>query len=124
MSDYKLFKGITSSQTLSVINPDGGSNPAVKPWGSGDNNNSPTTQQAFQATLRGRGTVSGSIQIVASNDGVNFANYGSAVTVSGTADDGAPVVATATGSGSFVYYGGYVAAISGTNAAADLDMSA
>lgn len=79
----------------------------------------PPSQQAFQLTVKGSGTVSATAQIYGSNDGKNWLTIGSPVTANGTnlASTGA------LGTVPFAYYGALLTAISGANATATLTMS-
>ena len=80
----------------------------------------PPPAQSFQLTVKGNGTVSATTQIVGSNDGANWTNYGPALTASGA------TAATVTGFGQspYAYYGALITQIAGTSAQAAVTMSA
>ena len=79
-----------------------------------------SSSQGFQFNVTGTGAISATIQVIASNDGVNWFPYGAAQTVSGTT----AATGAATGSAFVRYVSAYVTAISGTNAMADCLMAA
>lgn len=119
MSVYYPFSGVTKVQT----GPSSPPNQIILPAGS-DNPNNPPLAQAFTLVVNGIGNCSATCQIVGSNDGVNFINYGAAITASSAFADITPGIASANGTITYKYYGAYITAISGTNAAATLAMSA
>jgi hypothetical protein len=120
MAVYYLFQNITAAQTA----PSAGvglptTNPAVNPADS-----LPPTQnsnQAFQLLVNGTsGTVSCSAQPVVSNDGINWSNLGSALTITAAAT---PANTVTTSAVVYQYFGAYVVSISGTGASASMLMS-
>jgi hypothetical protein len=75
--------------------------------------------QTFQAVVTGTGTVSGSVTIQGSNDGINWTNIGSALAVaSGTAPQNASVVTNTT----YQYFQANVTALTGTGAGCTVTM--
>jgi len=82
-----------------------------------DGNNPP--YQTFQAVVTGTGSVSASVTLQGSNDGVNWTNIGSALAVaSGTAPQNAAVVTNTT----YQYFQANVTALTGTSAACTVTM--
>lgn len=77
--------------------------------------------QTFQVIVTcSSGNCSATVQVMGSNDGLNWSAYGSAIAVtSGTS----PNVGSSTGSNPWEYFTAYVTAISGTNAAVQCTMS-
>lgn len=114
MSQYHL---LTNYKTVSA-----GPGPvvSVKPFGP-TNPDMPAQLQSFQLNVSGVGPLSATAQIVVSNDGTNWMPYLGAVTAAG---NGSVASAGVQGNGSWRYFGSYLTAISGTNAVADLVMSA
>lgn len=112
MSVYQLLK----DQKTTITTPP--SNLVVSP--TQGQLNQPSSYQAITAKVTGTGAVSATVQPVVSNDLVNWSNFGSAISLSGTN--------TANGNaslqGSFTYWGAIVTAISGTGAAVDCLLSA
>jgi hypothetical protein len=81
-----------------------------------------SSSQGFQVIVTGTsGNQSCTVQPIASNDGVNWFNYGTAIAVSA-----APLVAqnNAVGTGFWKYFSAYVTAISGTGAQVKCQMAA
>lgn len=78
----------------------------------------PAPQQTFVLTVTGTGALSATAQVMVSNDGDNWLNYGAPI----TATNGVP--AAQTGNQVWEYFGAVLTAISGTNAGAKLVMSA
>lgn len=120
---YVLINGASAVQTIAAVPAVDGSNasaaPAtnfnVAPDGPDASSHAAPASQGYQVTVTGNPgqTVSCSVQIVASNDGINFAALGVVNVASG--------VTTATGLGAapnspYKYFGAYVTAISGTGA--------
>lgn len=102
-TSYIVCQGITTTTTTPQI--------TIKPTTStGD----AVIQQSFQVNLTGTGSISASVQIMASNDGVNWVNYGSVIAVSGTGSVGSTVSGGGSGTTSYAYFGATVTAISGT----------
>lgn len=92
---------------------------AVQPWGP-QNPTSPPTEQAFHLVVTGTaGNVSGTAQIIASNDGVNWISYGDPISAPSTY---LTAQASMGGTQSWKYFGAYLTAISGTGAKATLRM--
>lgn len=80
--------------------------------------------QAFQAIVVGSAvgvTVSATIQPLASNDGIHWLNYGSAITI---ASGPSPGQGSVGGSTAFAYYSATLTAISGNGAKATCYMNA
>lgn len=78
--------------------------------------------QAFHVVVTGTGSVSATVQTIASNDGVNWFNYGTAITV---ASGASPQQGNSVSPQSpFAYYSAIVTAITGTNAAVKCLMAA
>lgn len=76
-------------------------------------------QQTFQLIVAGVNSVSATIQVIVSNDRVNWTNYFDPFTVSGTSK----VSAGFGGSQNWKYFSAYLTAISGTAASATLLMN-
>lgn len=82
----------------------------------------PTTQQTFELVITGTaGSVSGTAQVVSSNDGINWITYGAPIVVASSYLTGA---AGLSGAQSWTFFGAYLTAISGVGATATLKMSA
>lgn len=117
---YDILKGENAVRTRPVR--------AIRPAGS-DNPNMPSTQQAFEAVLNGLGVCTATVQVVCSNDaavetgGGNWQVYGAPISLSSLAADLTPGLGALLGSGPWKYFGAYLTALSGTNAAVDLVMS-
>lgn len=79
-----------------------------------------TQTQAFQLTVTGSGNVSASAQIIVSNDGVNWASYGSAIAATSGAS---PNLAIGSGAQPWQFFSAYITAISGTGAKATVTMA-
>ncbi len=121
MSVYKFFSNVTAVQTIGSVQKSDGSqsgNQAVQPIAG--NPYLPPQSQAYQVNITGTGAVSASVQPVASEDGINWATYGSAISVSGSYS--AAAVASSSNA-PHAWYSAYVSAISGTNAAVSCSMS-
>ena len=118
MSVYNLCQGISAPQGAGVIGTS--TNPIVSAPASESGSGSPPVAQAFVLVVTGSGSVSATAQIVGSNDGVNFVNYGAAIvaasatTVSAQGQQGATP---------YQYYGAYITAISGGGAVASVNVS-
>jgi hypothetical protein len=119
MTTYALLTNVTAVQSAPT-NVRGPMN-SVAPHGT-DNPNSPPTEQAFHLVVNGVDPVAATVQVVASNDGTNWINYGDPVTA--TSVGSAPAQASWGGTQPFRHFGAYVTAISGTSAAVNLKMSA
>ncbi len=118
MAVYNLFRGITVTQTA----PTASGNQIVGPE-SNNNPNAPAPSHAFSLTVAGAVGATATVQPVGSNDGVSFVNYGPAF--SATIGPGVgPAIATQAGTVPYDMVGGYVTSISGTGAAATLQVSA
>lgn len=123
MTEYVAFQRITVAQNA----PNRRFGPAnvIQPQNQGQGSTpSPTSQQAFVATVSGSGAVSATVQPVVSNDSLDWVNYGDPVTVAGTASTDTPVLATWSLTGPFAFIGAYVTAISGAGASCDCRVSA
>lgn len=116
MASYDLL--LNQTATASVPPPQGN---IVEPWGP-TNPKSPPTEQTFHLVIAGTaGNVSGTAQVVVSNDGVNWVNYGDAIAAASTY---LTAQASFAGTQAWRYFGAYLTAISGTGAKASLKMSA
>lgn len=74
--------------------------------------------QSFQAVETGTGAITATVQILSSNDNVNWTNYGAALTLSGTTT----ATTSAYASAPFDCFGAIITAITGTGAAITLKM--
>lgn len=119
MALYFPFQNVKAVQQGPLSYP----NQIVAPT-SANNPTSPAGSHSFVLVVKGVGTCSATVQIVGSNDGVSFVPYGAPVTASGPATDLTPATQQANGGTPYNYIGGYVTAISGTQAAATLELSA
>lgn len=117
MTTYALLTNVTAVQSAPTTTR-GPMNPVQAP-GPGNANN-PAQEQTFHLVVTGIGAVSVTAQPIVSNDNVNWIVYGDTITAAGT-DRGQISVG---GSQAWSWYGAYVTAISGTNASANLTMSA
>lgn len=117
MATYKLITNQTATQAAPVLGRP--PNPSAIAHGP-VNANMPAQEQAFQLVVTGIGALSATAQVVVSNDSVTWTAYIDPITASG--NDGASRLVT--GSGSWKHFGAHLTAISGTNAAATLTMSA
>lgn len=120
MATYALLTNVTVVQAAPTpTRPP--NNPAVA---NGPNNpNMPPQSQQFQLEVSGIGTVSATVQLVATNDRgsvKNWYNYGDPLIATGT-DLGQKAT---TLSGPWHEFGAYITAINGTNASANVVMSA
>ncbi len=81
----------------------------------------PPTNQVFQLIVTGSGNVSATAQPIVSNDGMNWANYGSTISAASAA-----TVSQANGTGAvpWAFYSAIITAISGTGAVAKVIMNA
>ena len=112
MTTYVLCNGVTAIQSA----PSGGNLPtgsqAANPAGAtGQVNVQNQTFQAIVTTTSGNG--SATVQPIVSNDGINWVNYGSAITIASAAS---PAQASGTGASPWQFFSAYVTAISGTGA--------
>lgn len=122
MSSYYLLQNVTAQQ--SAPTPTAPPVKPVQPWGP-TNPTSPPQSQSFEAVLQGIGSCSATIQVVASNDGDNWAAFGPAQTVTAAQADLTPGVALWTaGLAPYRHFGAYVTAISGTGASVSCRMNA
>lgn len=119
MALYTIFQNVKAVQTGPLSTP----NQAVSPQSFGSAN-SPANAQTFTLLVNGIGTCSATAQIMGSNDGINFVTIGAPVTAAAATADLKAGIQGAVASSTYNYYGGYVTAISGTNAAATLTVSA
>lgn len=119
MSVYPIVSGVTATQAITVLG--GGKNPIAEPKLDGPVPAVPTSL-GLQVTVTGSGPVSGSVQFVASNDGVNWATVGSAV-ASGTGIGSANSLGSSANA-PYRFWGGYVTAISGTGAIVSANLCA
>ena len=115
MSTYPLLTNQTVTQSapppVVPIAPPGPTNPTMPPQ-----------KQTFHLVITGSaGNVSGTAQIVASNDGQNWVSYGDPITA---ASAYLTAQAAASMDGSWKWFGAYLTAISGTGAVANLTMNA
>lgn len=122
MSLYFLSNNVKAAQVPQALPP----NPTAKPWGP-TNPESPPQEQVFHLKVRGIGTVSATAQIYVSNDSgpdpsqFDWIAYGDPITATGTNNVGQT---SAGGTQAWRHFGALITAISGTNAAATLEMSA
>jgi hypothetical protein len=92
----------------------------VRPHGP-ENPNSPPQNQAFVLTATSTaGAVTAVAQVMASNDEVNWVNYGTTLSATGTVTGSAGAV----GNAPYRYFGAVLNSITGTNAGVVLIMSA
>ena len=115
MSNYNLLTNqkVTQSAPPPVV--------PVDPWGTVLGVTNPLSQ-TFQLVITGSaGNVSGTVQIVVSNDGVNWQNYGDPMVA---ASGYLTAQAQFTGTQPWTWFGAILTAISGTNAVANLIMAA
>lgn len=119
MALYFPFQNVKAVQTGPLSYP----NQLVAP-GSANNPNSPAGTHSFVLVVSGIGNCSATAQIVGSNDGVTFVNYGGPITAAGATVDLTPATQQANGQTPYDFIGAYVTAISGTRAAATLQLSA
>jgi hypothetical protein len=137
MTMYVLCKGVTAVQAapvnqgalsgyvISAVEASPGlglpqGSQAIQP-ATVDNVLNPQTQ-TFQAmvTCTGGGNCSATVQVMSSNDGLNWSNYLTAISVTSGAS---PNIVAANGSQPWEYYTAYVTAISGTNASVQCTMA-
>lgn len=129
MTAYTLFNNITAVQNAPGTTQGNLGVPANVPpgslaaqmFGGAGSLVAPPAGQAFSLQVDGIGSVSATAQVWASNDGVNWVTYGSAITASSVSGAGTN---TATGTGNFQWYTAQLTAISGTQANATLTMNA
>lgn len=128
MTTYTLFSGLTAIQAAPTTSQGGtvGSNlpsgsQLAFPNGGAGGPVTPPTNQTFQLVVVGAGSVSASAQPVVSNDGINWVNYGSAISASSATTVS---VGSGTGAAVWAYYAAYLTAISGTGAKATMTMNA
>lgn len=121
MASYKLLTNATATISAASIGKPATlpPNPVVTAHGP-TNPNMPAQEQAFQLSVVGIGAVSATVQVVVSDDGQTWSAYNDPFTANGT--DYATFVTT--GSAAHRQFGAYLTAISGTNATANLSMSA
>lgn len=124
MSVYFLCRKVRAVQT--APSPSNPPPTFVTPsWAVG--NNAPPSQ-AFMLLVDGIGSLSATAQIYVSNDddqtSARWAPYGDPITATGTALNGAVPMATSAGSQPWRRFTAIITAISGTNASADVKMSA
>lgn len=125
MTVYTLLSGITAVQTLPVpvegvakgSNLPPQSQIADLSSGGALSNLSPPANQSFQVNVIGASpgvTVSGTVQLLVSNDGIHWMGYGAAIAVASGPSPGMGQLAQA--NSTFAFYSAYVQAISGTGA--------
>ena len=111
MTTYVLSKTAVAAATLAAalqtglaqsVNPSAGQAPI-----------NPQTQTFQVVATATTGNVSATVQIYASNDGVNWTVYGSAITI---ASGASPQQGVANGAQPWQFYTAFVSAISGTGA--------
>lgn len=117
MSVYFLAQNVTAVQTLANI---GSPNQIVSLPPANLGAGSPPTDHAFILTVTGSGAVSASAQIVGSNDGINFVNYGSVISAASAATVSSQAQQ---GTTPFQVLCAIITAISGTNASASVTVS-
>ena len=121
MTAYLLLNNVTAVQTAPTL-----ARPAPQAALPGGGAGSPVggpTNQSFHAVVTGSGSVSATIHLQVSNDGMNWIDYPT-IGVMTVSSGGAPQQALAAGTTPYQYFSAYVSAISGTNASVSLTMSA
>lgn len=117
MSSYDLLLNQTVIGSAAL----GPQKEAVQPWGT-NNPNSPPPEQTFHLKIVGTaGNVSGTAQVVVSNDGLDWIPYGDPIAAPSTY---LTAHASFGGTQSWKYFGAYLTAIAGTGAKATLRMNA
>lgn len=127
MTVYKLIQGVTATQTVGIVQAiDGSTGQGTNPIAKNETlsgSRVPSYNQAVQVKVSSpSGTVSvgAAVQVIASNDGVNFLPVGQPISVTpGTGVQSAG----ATFNESWEWWGAYVTALSGDGAIADCLMS-
>lgn len=117
MAIYKLIDKATTTSSIPTTTSLQAPQYAIGPFyqGAGGINVTPV-QQTFQLNVSGTGSVAATAQPVVSNDGVNWANYGSAISANGTTS----ATAIANGTQQWPYYSAYMTTLTGTGAKATL----
>jgi hypothetical protein len=128
MTSYVLCAGVTAAQVSPVGVLGGGRIPsgsqAVFIQGGGGGQLSPAVNQVFEVTVASNnnsGAPTATVQPIVSNDGINWQNYGSAITITGGPS---PNSGNASGSAPWPFYSAVVTALSGTGAAVSCTMNA
>lgn len=119
MQQYPLISGVTAVQQAPAAGVMAFGSSVAQPGGAAGSPNTSAVAQSFFLVVTGSGAVSAMAQVMGSNDGVNWTPYGPPITA--TAATGTSVGA-ATGLTPFVFFTGYVTAVSGTNASVSLTM--
>lgn len=124
---YTLIQGAAAVQTIAAVQAADGSNAAaaatnfaVAPDGPDVVSHAACQNQGYQVTVKGTGSVSCTVQPVASNDGINWANNGSTIVVASGSNVSTNIGNVA--NAPFKYFGAFVTAISGTNAKVTVTM--
>lgn len=118
MTIYVLAQNVAAVQTIADV---GTKNQIVDIAPFSSDSNSPPSTQTFVLTVTGSGDVSGTAQILASLDGVNFVNYGSAIVAAAAPTTSSQAQVS---QGTFEFYAAIITAIGGTNARATVRMGA
>ncbi len=117
MTTYVLSKTAVAAATLAAalqmglaqsVNPSAGQAPI-----------NPQTQTFHVVATASSGNVSATVQIYASNDGVNWTAYGSAITIAAAAT---PQQGVSNGAQPWQYYTAFVSALTGTGALVTVTM--
>lgn len=118
---YVLISGATAVQTIAAVPAIDNSNAsakstnfAVTPDGPDAVSHAACQNQGYQVTVTGQGSVSCTVQPVASNDGINWANNGNTIVVASGSNTSTNIGNVA--NAPFKHFGAFVTAISGTNA--------
>lgn len=136
MSTYVLCKNVTAVQAAPVnqglvagttigtnIPPPGVGLPdgsfCVQPNTTDTNVTNPLGQTFEVMVTCSAGNCNAVVQMLASNDGINWVNYGTAVTV---ASGASPNLGSSTGTATWEYFSAYVTTLVGTNAAVQVLM--
>lgn len=112
MSVYNLIVNRTATNTAPDL--------PVQPIAQGAGLGQPAQVVAITARVAGTGALTATVQPVVSNDGVNWSNFGTAISLSGTTFAAGNFNAQAP----FTYWGAIVTAISGTGATVNSLLSA
>lgn len=117
MTTYVLSKTAVATATIAAalangqaqsVNPSAGQAPI-----------NPQTQTFQAVATASSGNVSATVQVYASNDGVNWTPYGSVITI---ASGATPQQGVSTGAAPWQFYTALVSAITGTNAQVTVTM--
>ena len=118
MTIYPILLNVTT--TTPAPSPTQPAPFVASPGGGAGTQFNAATAQTFHAVVTGIGNVSATINVVVSNDGVNWLDSNH-ITIASAA---APQQSYLLGTNPWAYFSAYVSAISGTKAAVSLTMSA